>query len=85
MVKESFRIGIMPEGVNTTSIVVIPKVTNPIKHAEYRPISLCNVVYKVVSTCLVNRMRLLLDDIISKAQSALVLGRLITDNTLLAF
>jgi hypothetical protein len=82
---EFFRIGVMPEGANITSIVLVPKVSNPSKLSEFWPISLCNVVYKVIAKCLVNRMRPLLDDIISPAQSAFVLGRMITDNALLAF
>jgi hypothetical protein len=44
-----------------------------------------NVIYKVVSKCLVNRLRPILADIVSKEQSVFVLGRLITDNALLAF
>jgi hypothetical protein len=47
-VLEFFKSGVMPEGANSTSIVLIPKVTNPGKLSDYRPISLCNVVYKVV-------------------------------------
>jgi hypothetical protein len=84
-VKEFFRTGIMPDGVNETTIVLIPKVDEPETMAQFRPISLCNVVYKVVSKCLVNRLRPLLDDIISEAQSVFVPGRLITDNAMLAF
>jgi hypothetical protein len=76
-VQEFFRTGIKPEGANTTSIVLIPKVTNPSKVSDYRPISLCNIVNKIVSKCLVNRSRPLLDDIVP--------GRMITDNALLAF
>jgi hypothetical protein len=65
--------------------MLIPKVSNPRNLSEYLPISLCNVVYKIVSKCLVNRMRPLLDDIISPAESDFVPGRMITDNALLAF
>ena len=75
----------MPEGVNNTAIVLIPKVDNPVKLTEYRPISLCNVIYKVVSKCLVNRLRPILEEIISPEQSAFVPGRMITDNVLVAF
>ena len=84
-VKEFFRTGLMPKGVNDTAIVLIPKVDNPEKLTEFRPISLCNVIYKVVSKCLVNRLRPILDDIISPEQSAFVPGRMITDNALNAF
>ena len=75
----------MPEGVNDTCIVLIPKVSHPSKLQEFRPISLCNVIYKVVSKCLVNRLRPLLQDIISPSQSAFIPGRMITDNALIAF
>lgn len=84
-VKKFFCTGIMPEGVNDTAIVLIPKVDRLAELKDFRPISLCNVIYKVVSKCLVNRLRLLLDDLVSPSQSAFVPGRLITDNALLAF
>lgn len=64
-VKIFFTEGHMPEGVNDTAIVLIPKVQYPEKLKDYRPISLCNVNYKVVSKCLVNRFRPILDDITS--------------------
>ena len=72
-VKDFFCTGIMPEGVNSTPIVLFPKIANPTKLSDYRPISLCNVIYKVISKCLVNRLRPLLDDLISvsKARSSL--------------
>jgi hypothetical protein len=84
-VRQFFISGVMPSGVNDTSIVLIPKVDDPMELKDFRPIGLCNVVYKVVSKCLVNRMRPLLEDVISENQSAFVPGRLITDNALLAF
>ena len=84
-VKRFFSSGVMPEGVNDTTIVLIPKIANPLKLTDFRPISLCNVVYKVVSKCLVNRLRPLLDAIISPEQSAFIPGRLITDNAQIAF
>lgn len=84
-VKDFFHTGVMPEGVNSTSIVLVPKISNPTKISDYRPISLCNVIYKVISKCLGNRLRPLLDDLISPEQSAFIPGRLITDNALVAF
>jgi hypothetical protein len=84
-VKSFFRSGVLSEGVNDPAIVLIPKVEHPIELIEFRPISLCNVIYKVVSKCLVNRLRPMLDEIISCNQSAFVPGRMITDNALIAF
>lgn len=75
----------MPVGANDTAIVLIPKIKHPEKLKDYRPISLCNVIYKIVSKCLVNKLRPCLEEIISVNQSAFVPGRLITDNALIAF
>jgi hypothetical protein len=64
-VKLYFLIGNMPEGVNDTSIVLIPEVDYPETMKDFRPISLCTVIYKIIAKCLVYRLRLLLDDLIS--------------------
>ena len=74
----------MPNGVNETSIVLIPKCPHPEELKDFRPISLCNVIYNIVSKCLVNWLRQMLQDIISPTQSAFIPGRLITDNALIA-
>ena len=64
----------IPSGWNNTTVVLIPKVENPETVAQFRPISLCNVVYKVISKMLANRLKLILPDIISEQQSAFVKG-----------
>ena len=77
--------GISPPKFNETHIMLIPKCNEPKKITEYRPISLCNVVYKIASRVIVNRLKKILPTIISDTQSAFVHRRLITDNVLVAF
>jgi hypothetical protein len=84
-VQAFFSSGVLPEEVNDTAIILIPKKNNPEELKDFRPISLCNVVFKIISKCLVNRLRSLLQDIISPVQSVFIPGRIITDNALMAF
>ncbi|XP_004296207.1 PREDICTED: uncharacterized protein LOC101297422 [Fragaria vesca subsp. vesca] len=71
--------------INCTWVTLIPKVKKPENMQQLRPISLCNVIYKIGSKLLANSLKPLLDSIISPFQSAFVPGRLISDNSLLAF
>lgn len=57
--------GPIPDGWNETCVVLIPKVKSPENMKDLRPISLCNVVYKLISKVLANRLKQILPEIIS--------------------
>ena len=76
--------GFFDKRLNTTNICLIPKTERPTRMTELRPISLCNVGYKVISKIICQRLKTVLPNLISETQSAFVEGRLISDNILIA-
>ncbi|XP_061993843.1 uncharacterized protein LOC133711764 [Rosa rugosa] len=72
------------EESNFTHLCLIPKVPEPTDATHFRPIALCNVIYRICSKVVANRLKVWLPSIISPLQSAYVPGRLISDNSLVA-
>ncbi|KAA3454404.1 reverse transcriptase [Gossypium australe] len=85
-----FCLGVLNDGkrvesANSTDIVLIPKTSHPTTLVNFRPISLCTVMYKLVTKTIAIRLQDVMGICIDKAQSAFVPGRLISDNVLLAY
>lgn len=79
-VLEVLNVGGLPSGPNKNYISLIPKVKNPQKITDLRPISLCNLLYKIISKVLANCLNRILAAVIYELQSTFVPGRLITNN-----
>ncbi|XP_015941361.1 uncharacterized protein LOC107466866 [Arachis duranensis] len=75
VVKQIFEDGCIPGDLGETTVVLVPKVSQPESLNQLRPISCCNFAYKIVTKVLVGRLRKVLDQIISPVQSAFVKGR----------
>ncbi|KAK2654924.1 hypothetical protein Ddye_007976 [Dipteronia dyeriana] len=71
------------QNVNDTMIYLIQKKADVQRVTDFRPISLCNVIYKIVAKALANRFRCVIGEVVSDSLSAFVLGRLITDNVII--
>ena len=79
------NIGKIPTGLNHTYLTFIPKVKCSVKVVDFRPIALCNILYKIISKVLANRLKKILPCITSKFQSVFQSDKAISDNILVAF
>ena len=77
--------GTLPHPINHTFITLISKTNNPEYVHQYRQISLYNVLYKIFSKVLANRLKNILSKIMTEHQSAFTKDRLISNNSLVAF
>ncbi|KAK4382598.1 hypothetical protein Sango_2856900 [Sesamum angolense] len=69
-----FKTGRLLKQLNAILLTLIPKVRTPNSVADFRPISCCNVIYKVITKILVSRIREILELLISPSQNAFVPG-----------
>ena len=70
----------LPKGLNETYITLIPKVPHPQLASQFRPISLCNVCYTLITKVIVQRLKNILPELIAPTQTSFVPGRQIGDN-----
>ena len=70
--------GTIPPNINQTFISLIPKTKSPEIAKDFRPISLCNVTYKLISKTIANRLKKCFPKIVSESQGAFLSNRLIT-------
>lgn len=83
-IAEFFRNGRLLKDMNTTTICLIPKTDTACRLGDFRPISCCNLVYKVITKILANRLKPILQACISRNQTAFLKGRSLGENVLLA-
>ena len=77
--------GSIPPSINQTFITLILKVKSLVRVSEYRLIALCNILYKLISKVLANRLEKILPCVIFESQSAFQSNKAILDNILVAF
>lgn len=75
----------VPQNLNDTLVVLILKKNSPKVMNDVRPISLCNVMMRIITKMFANRLKMVLPRIKSETQSAFISGRLITNNVIAAF
>lgn len=74
----------MPWGINATVLTLIPKKMDAETMREYRPISCCNLIYKIISKIITNRLQAIIPEAVEPNQSTFIKDRLMLENALLA-
>lgn len=83
MIQNFSTSGFLLKEFNRTFISLIPKSHNPESIRDFRPIGLCNTVYKIIAKILVNRLLPFINSWISPNQNGFIKGRQIADNIIL--
>jgi len=83
VIKDFYSNAVLPSDLNNTFITLIPKICQPTTPKDFRPISLCNVIYKIIAKSLANRLKHHLPGYINQAQLAFVAHRHISSNVII--
>lgn len=83
-IKDCFQDLTRIDAINLTDFVLIPKVDNSDSIRQFRPIALCNVIYKTITKVIANRLKPLLNNIVSPTQCSFIPGRHSYDNVIIA-
>lgn len=84
VVKRFFTSRYFLRALNHKNLVLIPKTENLTLVSHFQPISLCNILYKIISQILASCLKIFLPKLISPMQTGFVPNRLIQENPILA-
>ncbi|KAI0496707.1 hypothetical protein KFK09_023031 [Dendrobium nobile] len=82
-IKGFFHNAYIPRTIKATAITLIPKSTNAESIGDFRPIALCNTLYKIIAKLLAERMKPIMPKIIKENQAGFIKKRISTDNVIL--
>ena len=83
LVIDFYNTALMQPELNQTFLVLLPKKPQSVTPQDFRPISLCNVIYKLIAKTLANRLKPHLPNFIDQAQSVFVHNRHISTNVVI--
>nr|GEY38171.1 hypothetical protein [Tanacetum cinerariifolium] len=83
-VKDFFKNGKILKEINATIISLVPKIDTPLKVFDFHPIACCNVIYKIISKIISNRLKGVLGFLVDVNQCAFIPSRQISDNILIS-
>ncbi|XP_062114537.1 uncharacterized protein LOC133825639 [Humulus lupulus] len=82
-ITQCFETSYFPSELHETTLSLIPKVANPSRAVDYRPIAYCCTLYKCMAKLICKRLALVLPDLIQQNQGAFVKGRSIAHNIMI--
>ena len=83
LVRDFYTSAFMHPEVNQTFIALIPKKMQPMLPQDFRPISLCNVIYKIIAKSLADRLKPHLPDYIDHSRAAFIKNRHLSSNIII--